>query len=136
MDFGKIKYLINVRWDCYFFTNKKKLEKFGVVLLLFLKKLLKASSSFVKLIAITFKHNSQSAYFFDIRFSPLNLRRHSANAVVVPSRFFFTTAKFCRHNNFDITLVKVIVTPTNVFTLFQALSRRHSRCLLVTCLHS
>ena len=42
------------------------------------------------------------------------------------------TAKFCRPNNFDITLVKVIVTPTNVFTLFQGLSRRHSHSTLVT----
>ena len=65
-------------------------------------------------------------------FSPLNLRRHLANAVVVLSRFFLTTAKFCRRDNFDITLVKVIVTPTNIFTLFQALSLRHSRSLVTS----
>ena len=61
--------------------------------------------------------------------STLNLRWHSANVVVVSLRFFLTTAKFCCRDNFDVTLVKIIVTPTNVFTLFQALSRRHSRSL-------
>ena len=64
-------------------------------------------------------------------FSPLNLRRHSANVVRVSSRFFLMMTKFCRRNNFHITLVKVIVTPKNIFTLFEELSRRHS-CSLVT----
>ena len=63
--------------------------------------------------------------------SPLNLRQHSANNVVVPSRLFLMTAKFCHCDNFVITLVKTTVTPTNVFTLFWALSCRHS-CSLVT----
>ena len=44
-------------------------------------------------------------------------------------KVFLTTANFCRRDNFDITLVKVIVTPTNVFNIFQALSRRHSRSI-------
>ena len=65
-----------------------------------------------------------------IHIQPSEFTWHSANPFIVPSRFFLTTAKFCRRDNFDITLVKVIVTPTNVFTLFQALSRRHS-CSLV-----
>ena len=61
--------------------------------------------------------------------SPLNLQWHSANAVIVSSMFFLTTAKFCHRDNFDI-IVKATVTPTNIFTLTQALSRRHS-CSLV-----
>ena len=62
---------------------------------------------------------------------PLNLRLHLANAVVVPSSFFHMTEKFWCHSNFDITLVKAIVTQTNIVNLFQALSHRHS-CSLGT----
>ena len=47
----------------------------------------------------------------------LNLRRLPANAVIEQSRFFLTMAKFYRRDNFDIILVKAIVTPINVFTV-------------------
>ena len=63
--------------------------------------------------------------------SPLNLQQHSANAVIVQSMFFLMVAKFCCSDNFDITLVKTIATPRNVFTLFRALSCRHSRSLVM-----
>ena len=63
--------------------------------------------------------------------SSLNLPWHSANAVVVLSRFFLMMVKFCNQDNFNITLVKTIRTPINVFTLFQALSCRHSRSLVI-----
>ena len=52
-------------------------------------------------------------------YGALNLRWHSANIVVVLSRFFMRV-KFFPYN-FYITLVKNIVTLTNVFSLFQAL---------------
>ena len=60
----------------------------------------------------------------------LNLQQHWANAAAVPLRFFLMMAKFCHHDISDITLVKAIVTPTNVLTLFQALPHRPS-CSLV-----
>ena len=49
--------------------------------------------------------------------SPLNLLWHSVNAVVVSSKFFLMAAKFCSHDNFDITLVKTIVTPIHLYSL-------------------
>ena len=64
-------------------------------------------------------------------YSPLNLQHHLTNAIVVLLRFFLMTAKFCHRDNFNITLVKVIVTPTNVFTLFQALSHWYSHSLVM-----
>ena len=63
--------------------------------------------------------------------SSLNLWQHSANAVLVQSRFFLMISKFCCQDNFDITLVKMIVAQTNGFTLFQALSCEHSRSLVM-----
>ena len=91
------------------------------------------SSAGVALVYVNKKHSYKTRpdlAIYKSKNSSQNLRRHSANAVVVPSRFFLTTAKCCCRDNFDITLVKVIVTPTNVFTIFQALSRRHSRSLV------